>query len=71
MYTYVYTYSYVEMHREDFKSRVLLVWQNLNNSQATDKAEKHAHLLFLLPVLLSVQKHNEPFSTDGKIKAVT
>lgn len=52
---YTYTYTYVERDREDFKSRVVLVQQNLTNNQATHKAEKHAHLVYLLPVLFPLQ----------------
>lgn len=57
---YVYTYIYVERHREDFKSRIVLVWHNLTNSQAYYKAENlfsATHLLYSFSVLFPVRKH--------------
>lgn len=68
MYTYTYTYTYAKKRREDFKSRVVVVWQNLTNSQANHKAEKHPPLLFVCAV--SCAKTQELCSTDVKVKAV-
>lgn len=65
---YTYTYTYAEKHREDFKSRVVLVRQNLTNSQANHKAEKHTSLLFVCAVPCA--KTQELCSTDVKVKAV-
>lgn len=66
----IYTYAHAEMHREDFKSRMVLVWQNLINNQATHKAEKCTFIV-LIACAVAVQKHKEPCSTDGKVTAVT